>query len=61
MVQKGDRVQRQPITFSDSTSLESKKLQSGIVVYVHPRGRVHVVQFGEGRRAVRESFPGVEK
>ena len=62
MLHKGDTVQRRPITFTDSTSVDTgKKLWSGTVVYVHPLGRFHVVEFGEGRRAVRESFFGVEK
>ena len=59
-VQVGDIVSRKPITFSDNESKNAGWLR-GRVVWVHPLGRFHVVEFGEGRRAVRESFAGVAR
>lgn len=61
-VQVGDVVTRRPITFTDTAkdSSEGPRLLHGTVVYVHPRGRFHVVEFGEGCKAVRESFAGVQ-
>lgn len=57
----GDIVVRRPVTFCDRDSAEGAKLARGRVVYVHPKGRFHVVEFGEGKRAVRESFSGVSR
>ena len=57
-VQVGDIVSRKPITFSDNDSKNAGWLR-GRVVWVHPLDRFHVVEFGEGRCAVRESFAGV--
>lgn len=59
-VQVGDIVIRKPITFADKDSKNAGPMR-GRVVWVHPLGRFHVVEFGEGRRAVRESFMGVGK
>lgn len=61
-VQVGEIVYRRPITTgeSDADNREAK-LVKGRVVYVHPEGRFHVVEFGEGPRAVRESFLGVAR
>ena len=59
-VQVGDIVTRKPITFADKDSKVASPMR-GRVVWVHPLGRFHVVEFGEGRRAVRESFMGVRK
>lgn len=61
-VRIGDTVQRKPGTFADDgTSKSTKSLFTGRVVYIHPRGRFHVVAFGSGERPVRESFPGTER
>lgn len=60
-VRVGDIVGRHPVTFCDRNSAEGAKLARGRVVYVHPKGRFHVVEFGEGKRAVRESFVGVSR
>lgn len=57
-VQMGDRVKRKPVTFSDSDGKDAGWMV-GRVVWIHPLGRFHVVEFGEERRAVRESFMGV--
>lgn len=59
-VQVGDIVKRKPITFSDSDSKNAGWLL-GRVIWIHPLDRFHVVEFGEGRQAVRESFMGVRK
>lgn len=59
-VHVGDIVTRKPITFADKDSKNAGPMR-GRVVWVHPLGRFHVVEFGEGRRAVRESFMGVSK
>lgn len=59
-VEAGDVVMRRPISFSDTDS-KNAKLMRGTVVWVHPKGRYHVVEFGEGSKAIRESFSGVSK
>ena len=53
-VQVGDVVYRKPISFSDSDA----QTMRGTVVWVHPAGRFHVVEFEKG---VRESFMGVQR
>lgn len=57
-VKVGDIVTREPITFSGR---ESKKCQpqKGKVVYIHPRGRYHVVEFACEAGTIREAFQGV--
>ena len=59
-VQVGDVVKRKPITFSDGDGKDTGWM-IGRVVWTHPLSRFHVVEFGEGRQAVRESFMGVRK
>lgn len=56
-VRVGDVVQRRPISFSDSDAKNARLLR-GTVVYVHPAGHFHVVEFEKG---VRESFAGVKR
>lgn len=56
-VRVGDTVQRRPVSFSDSDAKNARLLR-GTVVYVHPSGRLHVVEFEKG---VRESFAGVRR
>lgn len=56
-VQIGDVVTRRPVTFDTRDG----PLVRGRVVYIHPKGRFHVVEFGEGATAVRESFSGVRR
>lgn len=55
-VRVGDIVQRRPISFSDSDSKRARRM-SGTVVWVHPAGRFHVVEFEKG---IHESFMGVK-
>ena len=59
-VHEGNLVKREPITFSDNDKKDAGWMV-GRVVWIHPLGRFHVVEFGEGRRAVRESFLGVAR
>ena len=56
-VRVGDTVQRRPVSFSDG-DIKNACLLRGTVVYVHPAGRFHVVEFEKG---VRESFAGVRR
>lgn len=53
----GDVVYRKPISFSDSDAKNAQTMR-GTVVWVHPAGRFHVVEFEKG---VRESFMGVQR
>lgn len=55
----GDTVQRKPITFTRPSDQEGTRLLRGTVIWVHPKGRYHVVEFGEGANAARECFAGV--
>lgn len=57
-LQVGDTVTRRPYFAADGSS-RAKEPVKGTVVYIHPKGRFHVVEFGEGKNAVRESFCGV--
>lgn len=54
-MQIGDYVTRKPVTIGcgDDYSLARKPMR-GRVVYIHPKGRYHVVQFGE--HGPREAF-----
>lgn len=53
-VQVGDFVSRHPVTFDTRDG----RPVHGRVVWVHPAGRFHVVEFEKG---VRESFMGVQR
>ena len=55
----GEKVTRIPQSFSDidiKTGKQNQRPMRATVVYIHSKGRFHVVQFGSG---VRESFAGV--
>lgn len=56
-VRVGDAVYRKPISFSDSDAKNARTMR-GTVVWVHPAGRFHVVEF---ERGIRESFAGVDR
>lgn len=59
----GQRVKRRPVTFSSSSEDNERwpaKVMEGTVVYIHPKGRFHVVEFQLPGGKVRESFLGVE-
>jgi len=53
----GDVVIRKPITVADKDLRDARPMR-GRVIWVHPLGRFHVVEFDEGQRAFRESFMG---
>lgn len=71
----GDTVERRTVTFSGDPDAKARTMR-GVVVYVHPEGRFHVVEFpiakpgpsrgltagvrDRERRGTRESFFGVE-
>ena len=57
----GQKVARCPITFSDreNGANSPRKTMSGVVVYVHPQGRYHTVEFELWGGKVKESFAGV--
>lgn len=57
LLEAGDTVRRRPISFSDSDAKNTRLLR-GTVIWVHPAGRFHVVEF---EKSVRESFMGVQK
>lgn len=57
LVRIGDVVQRRPVSFSDGDAKNAQTMRVA-VVWVHPAGRFHVVEFEKG---VRESFEGVQR
>lgn len=59
----GQKVVRVPETFFDGDLKEGKSNKhpiSGTVVYIHPQGRYHVVEFETRGGLVREVFMGAE-
>lgn len=64
MVKVGDKVTRTPRTITElaapgSTALAHKPMK-GEVIYIHPKGRFHVVEFTNALGVkMRESFWGV--
>lgn len=58
----GDRVSRVCVTLTGQDGLDSKcpARMTGRVVWIHPEGRFHVVEFLLGGGIVRECFKGVE-
>ena len=58
----GQKVVRWPTTFQDKigSKVGSERAMSGRVVYIHPRGLYHTVEFPLRGGAVRECFPGTE-
>ena len=64
MVHIGDSVVRKPVTFSRYDEEQKKHTSDpmrGKVVYVHPKGRFHTVEFMASGGSIRESFQGVER
>ena len=57
-VSAGDIVKRRPVTFADPVHKDAKPIE-GVVIYVHPKGRFHVVEFAGRLGTIREAFPGV--
>lgn len=61
-VQIGDSVVRKPVTFSrydEDLKKHTQAAMRGKVVYVHPQGRFHTVEFMTAGGPIRESFKGV--
>lgn len=64
MVQIGDSVVRKPETFAEFDWKVRKSRHvpmRGKVVYIHPKGRFHTVEFTTPGGPIRESFQGVER
>ena len=64
MVQVGDKVVRMPVSFSRYDEKLKKHIEGpmrGKVVYVHPAGRYHTVEFMTAGGPIKESFQGVER
>ncbi|OUQ76386.1 hypothetical protein [Flavonifractor sp. An100] len=59
----GQKVVRYPETFweREGDRNSPKRPLSGKVVYIHPKGRYHTVEFDLPGGKVRENFPGVEE
>lgn len=57
-VQLGERVRRIPSTIT-CTIDKGQWPREGEVVYIHPEGRFHVVEFQTMGGPVRESFAGM--
>lgn len=59
----GDIVTRRPITFNEKEGEGNTpvKAMKGRVVYVHPKGRYHTVEFQLRDGVLRESFLGVQE
>lgn len=57
-VRVGDTVVRHPLTILEPGQAKNAKdiTMKGEVVYIHPRGKFHVVEFAGG---IRESFVGI--
>lgn len=62
-VKVGDVVTRRSVSLSDhSTTWEKRaKEMTGIVVYIHPKGRFHTVEFNCRGNILRECFCGVRE
>ena len=58
----GQKVQRFPETIfeREGTRNAPKRSMTGKVVYIHPKGRFHVVEFELRGGKVQENFQGVE-
>lgn len=58
----GEIVTRYPETFCelDDKARSTRRPMKGKVVYIHPQGRYHIVEFELRGGKVRESFPGVK-
>ena len=61
----GQKVTRTPLTFTDPVDRQkgepTHRPMSGRVVYIHPLGRYHTVEFNLPLGVIRESFLGVEE
>ena len=56
----GEKVVRMPETFRDyGEESRTPRAVAGRVTYIHPKGRVHMVEFETPGGALRECFLGV--
>lgn len=63
-VHMGDAVMRVPVTFGNDLEdrKNARRPMKGKVVYIHPRGRYHTVEFETALFGpIRESFFGVAR
>ena len=60
MLQIGDIVRRLPSVHVDDCGRRIGGTVKAAVVYIHPKGRYHVVRFDFPGGSFRESFRGVE-
>ena len=58
-VKIGDKVQRRPVTLGEGALGKVQPVMTGTVVYIHPKGRYHTVEFRVCCGVIRESFKGV--
>ena len=66
-MQIGDIVQRIPETFGETEKIRGRNQKKnirrcayrGTVIWIHPRGRFHLVVFETKGGVIRESFAGV--
>ncbi len=56
----GQKVTRYPVSFSEPDGKKGQKPMTGTVVYIHPLGRFHIVEFELRGGKVQESFQGAE-
>lgn len=59
----GDKVRRRPVTFGGVESDQKKgpglrREFIGVVLYIHPEGWYHLVEFSVRGGKIRECFPG---
>lgn len=59
-VKLGEPVRRIPITLSCTVDKSARPME-GRVVYIHPKGRFHTVEFSTMGGPIRESFSGIMK
>lgn len=59
-VQMEERVRRIPLTITCAVEKAQRPLE-GRVVYIHPKGRFHTVEFSTMGGPIRESFSGIMK
>lgn len=59
-VKVGDTVIRRPLTIEGYVDGRIHIPLRGRVVYVHPKGRFHVVEFSLWGGEVKEAFPGTD-
>ena len=60
MLRIGDIVRRMPSVHIGDNGWKLGGMVKGEVVYIHPKGRYHVVRFDFPGGSFRESFTGVE-